>query len=275
MTERFRELLIEDAELRSAIIAKYEADKRASTDRTGVCDRLMLWPEDCALDARNQAARRTLPKNPAELSDKDLRILRPDELVKLVMTAGGEQTETIVRRVVKAAGNDGRSIVRKVFDSDSEDRAMSKKVVHVLTNMWSKEDEESAQQAADLFNGFGFEIDISSYQGQQWFQEAKAEVIRAAVAVCDLAQPKSGSKPFERKVNQAVNILSHLGDGSAIPTLQSLLAKLHQEIEAHGVAREHVNDGRVFGTRSNADSVSHIESAISKLAEKSKKETAK
>jgi len=274
MTEEFLKVLCDDAPLRSAIIAKYEADKRASTNRTGVCDRLVLWPEECAIKARNELARQALPENPAELSDRDLGALEPAELAKLVAGAKPDRADFTLRRVLKATDcGGGRRVVARLLDTDSEDRALSRGVFRVLTQMWGEDDEGGGRRAAGILYGLGGDIDTRSYRHQQWFKDAAAGLIAVAISMCESAELRDGTQPLAPRVLQAVNLLSRLADSTAVPVLESLAGRLRHEIAVRGDLKQHVSDGFVAGWRSNKDHLRHIDSTILEIARRAKNTT--
>jgi sulfatase modifying factor 1 len=255
------DVFVKDAELRTAILAKHDADRRASMSR------LTHWVEEAAFTAREQAARKALPEDLTRSSDSDLLILKPNELAKLVISAGAQHRGEVLRRIVSVRDTGtNRTTVREIFDQDAEDGVLGREVIHVLTEMWSRGDEASSRKAVEVLLALRYEL--GSYRSQQWFREAGAEVVASAVRTCESAELASGTRPFGWKVSTAITLLGDLGDASALPVLHSLLANVREKIDADGESREYVSDGRVFGRRSSADSVTHVEKAISDLGKR-------
>lgn len=261
--DKLREVLIEDNDLCDAILTKFNAECKAHKDR------LMHHIEGVAFDARKEVARQRISKDSAKIADSDLKLLAPDELVKLIMSANEKEIDITIRRIIRLC-REKRRIINEVFDKDSEERIFSKKIFYVLTEMWGKGNNNDAINAAEVLN----HLRLGHHQqDQQWFKDGTEDICRETARVCELAEIKRGPEPFSEKVNFAIGILSHLGGKAMLVPLQDLLDRLRRHLDKEGESRKYVDNGFVAGYISNFNSVSHINNAISEITARTKDET--
>jgi HEAT repeat protein len=76
----------------------------------------------------------------------------------------------------------------------------------------------------------------------------------------------SGSaRPYDEKTSSAIASLNFVGNESAIPTLETLLARIQSMIGTQGEIREYVRTEHAAGFISTKDSVNHVKSAIAAI----------
>jgi hypothetical protein len=90
---------------------------------------------------------------------------------------------------------------------------------------------------------------------------------RYLVAVVEGAKILPGVDAYEESVSAAVNALRFIGDSSALPALEGLLAKVRAKIAVQGNLREYVDAGNIRGFVTTQDSVLHLEAPIRAIRE--------
>ena len=100
--------------------------------------------------------------------------------------------------------------------------------------------------------------------------QALAPAIQHLVGMIEGANILEGSESFNVKIGQAIQTIGIIGDSSAIPSLQNLLAKVKGKVKAEGMVRKYVNTGIASGYISPQNDISRIESAIAGIREREK-----
>ena len=114
-------------------------------------------------------------------------------------------------------------------------------------------------------------MDSAKKIGRDRLREALIPAVEYLIDIVEKAKILKGARSYDRYVVWAIGTLGAIGDPSAIPVLENLLAKLKGKIAAEGAVREYVDTGIAAGYISSSDDINHIESAIKEIRRKRRK----
>lgn len=102
-------------------------------------------------------------------------------------------------------------------------------------------------------------------------REALVPAVQYLISMLERAEASRGAQTFDEYINRAIGALGTIGDTSAIPVLEKLLAKVRQKVKEEGVVRQYVDTGIAAGYISTEDDIGCIENAIWRIKKREKK----
>ena len=99
-------------------------------------------------------------------------------------------------------------------------------------------------------------------------REALKPATEYLINIVEGAEILTGGRSFDKHIAVAITTLETIGNPTAIPALEKILAKVQNKKRGKGVVREYVETESYAGYISTEDSIYHIESAIKNIRER-------